>query len=213
MKDMAKLTEMVFIMDKSGSMAGLEDDTIGGFNSMIEKQKNIPGKVYVTTVLFDTAIKTIHNGVDIKDIHPMTREDYTAGGCTALLDAVGTTITSVRARQKTMNEKPCHTIIVIITDGAENASREYSYMEVQKMIRNRKRNSGWEFIFLGANIDAARTACSIGINEDRAVDYLADQKGVALNFAAIGTALNSLREKGIITEEWRCEIDNDFRRR
>ena len=206
---MAK-TEMVFILDKSGSMAGLEDDTIGGFNSMIEKQRAIPGEAIVTTILFDSTISRLHDGVNIRNIEPMTSKDYTAGGCTALLDAVGTTISTVHTRQKKMEEKPDHTVFVIITDGAENSSREYSYQEVQKMIRNRRKNSGWEFIFLGANIDAIETAGSLGIHKDRAANYHADKKGTAVNFEAVGSVLCTLRENGAIEKDWCDEIVKDF---
>ena len=206
---MAK-TEMVFILDKSGSMAGLEDDTIGGFNSLIEKQRALQGEAIVTTILFDSAISKLHDGVSIRTIEPMTSKDYTAGGCTALLDAVGATISTVHKRQKRMKGKPDHTVFVIITDGAENSSREFSYQEVQKMIRNRRKNSGWEFIFLGANMDAIETAGSLGIHKDRAANYHADRKGTAVNFEAIGSALCTLRENGAIEKDWCDEIVKDF---
>ena len=206
---MAK-TEMVFILDKSGSMAGLEDDTIGGFNSMIEKQRALQGEAIVTTVLFDSVIKWLHDGVSIRTIEPMTSKDYTAGGCTALLDAVGATISTVHKRHKRMNGKPDHTVFVIITDGAENSSREFSYHKVQKMIRSRRKNSGWEFIFLGANIDAIETASRLGIHRDRAANYHADRKGTAVNFKAVGEVLCTLREYEYIQEDWKEEIVKDF---
>ena len=206
---MAK-TEMVFILDKSGSMAGLEDDTIGGFNSMLEKQRALPGEATVTTVLFDSVVSWLHDGRSIMSIDPMTRKDYIAGGCTALLDAVGTTIATVHRRQKNMKDKPDHTVFVIITDGAENSSHEFSYKEVQKMIRNRRKHSGWEFIFLGANIDAIEAASSLGIHRDRAANYHADRRGTAVNFEAVGEALSTLREEGDIGEGWRDEIGKDF---
>lgn len=206
---MAK-TEMVFILDKSGSMAGLEDDTIGGFNSMIAKQRALPGEATVTTVIFDSAISWLHDGRSIRNVDPMTRKDYVAGGCTALLDAVGTTIAMVHKRQKDMEDKPEHTVFVIITDGAENSSHEFSYKEVQKMIRNRRKHSGWEFIFLGANIDAIETASRLGIHRDRAANYHADRKGTAVNFKAVGEVLCTLREYEYIQEDWKEEIVKDF---
>ena len=209
---MAK-TEMVFILDKSGSMAGLEDDTIGGFNSMLEKQRALPGEATATTVLFDSVVSWLHDGRSIMSIDPMTRRDYIAGGCTALLDAVGTTIATVHRRQKNMKDKPDHTVFVIITDGAENSSREFSYHKVQKMIRSRRKNSGWEFIFLGANIDATETASSLGIYKDRAANYNADHRGISINFEAVGSALCTLRETGDIKENWCDKITKDFEER
>ena len=205
MADKENRTEMVFILDKSGSMSPLADDTIGGFNSMIEKQKKIGGDAAVTTVLFDTEIKRLHNSVDIKSIGRMTREDYTAGGCTALLDAIGTTLTEVQARQTGAK----HTIAVIITDGMENASREYNYSMVHDLIVKRK-EEGWEFIFLGANIDAERVGESIGVGKAMSVNYHADSIGTRLNFEAIGDAIGSLRENGAVADGWRNKIDEDF---
>lgn len=213
MKKDAKMTEMVFVMDKSGSMSGLEDDTIGGFNSLISKQKEAKGDAVVTTVLFDSQIHLLHDGDDIKNIELMTEKDYLAGGCTALLDAVGTTISNVHMRQKKLKKKPDHTLFVIITDGMENASHEFSYSRVHEMISNRRKTSGWEFIFLGANIDAVKTADSIGIDESRAANYHADKKGTMVNFEAIEGALSNLRDNGMIKEDWKCSIEQDYKKR
>ena len=210
MKKASDLTEMVFVLDKSGSMEALESDTIGGFNSMIAKQKTKKGKAIVTTVLFDSSVFILHDAVDIEGIRKMTDNDYIAGGCTALLDAVGTTITNVGKRQKNMKRKPNHTVFVIITDGMENASREYTYSKIHSMIGSKRKNAGWEFIFLGANIDAIETAGSLGIHKDRAANYHADRKGTAVNFEAIGSALCTLRENGAIEKDWCDEIVKDF---
>ena len=213
MKEKARTMEMVFILDKSGSMSGLEDDTIGGFNSMIERQKGLCGDASVTTVLFDTEARRIHDGISIRDIKPLTRRDYEPGGCTALLDAVGMTVSAVYGRQECMEARPLHTIVVIITDGAENSSKEYSYGSVQRMIQKMRKSFGWEFIFLGANIDAAETASSIGIPRKRAVNYHADRKGTRVNFEAVGSALCSLRENGEVADGWRDAVDSDFESR
>ena len=172
------LTEIVFILDRSGSMAGLEDDTIGGFNAMIQKQKNEPGEAFVSTVLFDNYSEVIHDRVDIQKIEPMTRNEYYVRGCTALLDAVGGAIHHIGNVHKYAREedRPEKTLFAITTDGMENASRKYSYEKLKAMIERQKEKYGWEFIFLGANIDVAKEAARFGIDEDRAVNYNADKK-------------------------------------
>ena len=208
---MNKTTEIVFILDRSGSMSGLESDTIGGFNSMIEKQKNEPGECFVTTVLFDNAVETLHDRVKLSEIKKMTEKEYFVRGSTALLDAIGSTIKHISNIHKYAREEdvPAHTIFVITTDGMENSSREYSSDKVKKMI-GKKKEKGWEFIFLGANIDAVETARSFGIAKENAVNYHCDAKGTAINFACVGKAVSSMRAKGKMDESWREEIDADY---
>lgn len=209
---MKNLTEIVFILDRSGSMAGLEDDTIGGFNAMIEKQKNEEGDAYVSTILFDNYIEVIHDRVDIRKVRPMTRRDYYVRGCTALLDAVGRTIRHIGNVHKYAREedRPEKTLFVITTDGMENASREYSYERVRRMIEHEKEKYGWEFIFLGANIDAAREAARFGITEDRAVNYHADSVGTAVIYEAVSEAVCNVRASRPMSDEWRQRVDEDY---
>lgn len=209
---MKNLTEIVFILDRSGSMAGLEDDTIGGFNAMIEKQKNEEGEAYVSTILFDNYIEVIHDRVDIRKVRPMTRGDYYVRGCTALLDAVGRTIRHIGNVHKYAREedRPEKTLFVITTDGMENASREYSYERVRRMIEHEKEKYGWEFIFLGANIDAAREAARFGITEDRAVNYHADSVGTAVIYEAVSEAVCNVRASRPMSDEWRQRVDKDY---
>lgn len=209
---MKNLTEIVFILDRSGSMAGLEDDTIGGFNAMIEKQKNEEGEAYVSTILFDNYIEVIHDRVDIRKVRPMTRRDYYVRGCTALLDAVGRTIRHIGNVHKYAREedRPEKTLFVITTDGMENASREYSYERVRRMIEHEKEKYGWEFIFLGANIDAAREAARFGITEDRAVNYHADSVGTAVIYEAVSEAVCNVRASRPMSDEWRQRVDKDY---
>lgn len=168
------LTELVFILDRSGSMSGLEKDTIGGFNSMLQKQREIDGECRITTVLFDNRYELLHDRIDIRAVAPMTEKEYCVGGCTALIDAIGRTIHKLVSVQKSTAEeyRAEKVMFVIITDGEENASREYSLKQVKKMIEHEREAYGWEFVFLGANIDAVRTAGQFGINSDRAADYL-----------------------------------------
>lgn len=212
---MKNLTEIVFILDRSGSMAGLEDDTIGGFNAMIEKQKNEEGDAYVSTILFDNYIEVIHDRVDIRKVRPMTRRDYYVRGCTALLDAVGRTIRHIGNVHKYAREedRPEKTLFVITTDGMENASREYSYERVRRMIEHEKEKYGWEFIFLGANIDAAREAARFGITEDRAVNYHADSVGTAVIYEAVSEAVCNVRASRPMSDEWRQRVDKDYNTR
>ena len=204
-------TELVFVLDRSGSMNGLQSDTIGGFNSLIEKQKREDGIAYVTTVLFDTRFERIHDRLPLNEVQLMTEKDYVPGGCTALLDAIGSTIHHISHIHKYAREEdvPDNTIFVITTDGMENSSHEYTAEKVKKMI-GKKKDKGWEFLFLGANIDAVQTASSFGIDKKRAVNYHSDKAGTALNFACMGKALSSVRAKGCLEDAWREEIDEDF---
>jgi uncharacterized protein YegL len=195
---MSKKTELVFILDKSGSMGGLESDTIGGYNAMLKKQKKVDGACTVTTVLFDDTYEILHDRIDIKAIDPLTEKDYTVGGCTALLDAIGKTIHKISSVQKHTSEgfRADNVLFVIITDGLENASREYSPGRIRKMIKERQEKYGWEFIFLGANIDAVETAEGFGIKADHAADYQADSVGTKLNYEVMSDTVTSFREKG-----------------
>ena len=208
------ITEIVFILDRSGSMSGLASDTIGGFNSMISKQKKEEGECYVTTVLFDSMVETLHDRVKLSEIKEMTDKEYFVRGSTALLDAIGSTIKHIGNIHKYVREEdvPAHTIFVITTDGMENSSREYSSDKVKKMIE-KKKGKGWEFIFLGANIDAVETAKHFGIAKENAVNYHCDAKGTALNFDGVGMALQSVRKCGKINKAWREAIDADFEER
>lgn len=205
------ITEIVFILDRSGSMGGLESDTIGGFNSMILKQKKEEGECYVTTVLFDSKVETLHDRIPLSEIADMTEKEYFVRGSTALLDAIGSTVSHISGIHKYVRKEdvPAHTIFVITTDGMENSSHEYSSRKVKKMIEEKK-EAGWEFLFLGANIDAVETARSFGISEERAVNYHCDAKGTALNFACLGQAIGSVRKKGKMDGAWREAIDEDF---
>ena len=211
------LTELVFILDRSGSMAGLEDDTIGGFNAMIEKQKQAEGEAYVSTVLFSNESTVLHDRADVRHVKPMTRRDYQAGGCTALLDAVGKAIHHIGNVHKYAREEdvPEKTLFVITTDGMENASRLYGADDVKAMIERQKRRWGWEFLFLGANIDAVETARRYGISEDRAVSYRSDGKGTRLNYEVVGDAVHAMRcaPTGAMPDDWKKRIEEDVRKR
>ena len=210
-----KLTEIVFILDRSGSMAGLEDDTIGGFNAMIEKQKREQGDAYVSTILFDNDCEVVHDRVDIQKVPPMTREEYYVRGCTALLDAVGKAIHHIGNVHKYVREedRPEKTLFFITTDGMENASREYTYDRVRRMIEHEKEKYGWEFLFLGANIDAAREAARFGISEDRAANYHADCEGTAVVYEAMNEAVCSVRACRPMSADWKRRVDEDFMKR
>ena len=209
------LTEIVFILDRSGSMAGLEEDTIGGFNAMIRKQKSEEGEAYVSTILFDNHTEVIHDRVDIKMIQPLTHKDYYVRGCTALLDAVGKAIHHIGNVHKYAREedRPEKTIFIITTDGMENASREYTYERVRKMIEHEKEKYGWEFLFLGANIDAAREAARFGITEDRAANYHADHKGTAVIYEAMNSAVCCVRACRPMSADWKRKVDEDYEKR
>ena len=209
------LTELVFILDRSGSMAGLEGDTIGGFNSMIEKQKGEPGQAFVSTILFDNEQDVIHDRVDIQNIQPMTRKEYYVRGCTALLDAVGKAIHHIGNVHKYAREedRPEKTLFIITTDGMENASREYSYGRLKKMIEQQKEKYGWEFIFLGANIDAAKEAARFGIHADCAANYHADREGTAVIYEAMSAAVCNIRAARPMDASWKRQVDEDYRKR
>lgn len=209
------LTELVFILDKSGSMSGLESDTIGGFNSMLKKQKELNGECRITTVLFDNRYELLHDRIDIRAVSPMTEKEYCVGGSTALLDAIGTTISKLARVQKNTAEeyRAEHVMFVIITDGAENSSREYSLRKVKGMIEQEKEKYGWEFIFLGANMDAVETAGRFGISADHAADYVPDAKGTALNFQMMSDTVTAFRETSAMPTAPLQTIRNDMRKR
>ena len=209
------MTELVFILDRSGSMAGLEADTIGGFNAMIAKQKKEPGEALISTVLFDDESVVIHDRVPVQNIAPMTERDYYVRGCTALLDAIGGAIHHIGNVHKyaRTEDVPEHTLFVITTDGMENASRRYNYEAVRRMIERQKEKYGWEFLFLGANIDAAKEAARFGIDADRAVNYKCDEEGTALNYEVISAAVCSVRSAQPLSADWKRRIDEDVKKR
>jgi len=206
------LTEMVFILDKSGSMAGLEADTIGGFNSMIERQRKAEGEAIVSTVLFSNNSTVIHDRVDVRKVEPMTDRQYFVGGGTALIDAIGGAIHHIANVHKYAREedRPEHTVFVITTDGMENASHRYSSDEVKAMVRKEKEQYGWEFLFLGANIDAVETAARFGIGRDRAVNFHSDSRGQALNYKVVSEAVCQVRCNAPLGTDWKDEIEEDF---
>ena len=209
------LTELVFILDRSGSMAGLEGDTIGGFNAMLEKQKKGEGDVLVSTVLFDTTCDVIHDRVDIQNIRPLTTEDYSVRGCTALLDALGDAIRHIGTVHKYAREEdvPAHTLFVITTDGMENASRRYSLADVREKIERQQTKYGWEFIFLGANIDAVKEAAKFGIGKEFATDYHADSTGTAAIYEAVNEAVCNVRACKPMPSSWKRNVEEDYRKR
>ena len=209
------LTELVFILDRSGSMAGLEQDTIGGFNAMIHKQKKEAGEALISTVLFDTHSQVIHDRVALDEVPGLTEKEYDVRGCTALLDAVGGAIHHIGNVHKYAREedRPEKTMFVITTDGMENASRRYSYDEVRAMITRQKERYGWEFLFLGANIDAAREAARFGIEADHAADYHADAQGTAVIYEAVCETVRDFRASRPVEAEWKKRIDEDFGKR
>lgn len=209
------MTELVFILDRSGSMAGLEKDTIGGFNSLIEKQRKEPGTAVVSTVLFDNESEVIHDRLPLENIPPMTDKEYYVRGCTALLDAVGGAIHHIGNVHKYARREdvPDKTLFVITTDGMENASRRYDYERVRKMIQRQKERYGWEFIFLGANIDAAAEAKRFGIDESRAANYHCDEEGTALNYEVLSDVVCAVRMGAEIDNNWKARIEADFKKR
>ncbi|MFA7673526.1 MAG: vWA domain-containing protein [Clostridia bacterium] len=209
------LTELVFILDKSGSMGGLETDTIGGYNSMLAKQQALEGECYITTVLFDNKYELLHDRIDIKAVSAITFKQYTVGGSTALLDAIGITINKIGNVQKhTADDYRAEKVMfIIITDGQENSSHEYTSDKVKALIEQQKTKYGWEFLFLGANIDAVETASRFGIASNRAQNYHADSKGVKLNYFMMSNAVASFRESDSIPEDWNEEIKKDYESR
>ncbi len=209
------LTELVFILDKSGSMGGLESDTIGGYNAMLNKQKKVPGECYVTTVLFDHGYELLHDRIEIRAISPISSAQYQVGGTTALLDALGRTIFKVENVQKHTERdyRADKVLFVIITDGHENSSREFSASKVKTLIEQKKVDQGWEFVFLGANIDAVETAGRYGIAPDRAQSFHADEEGIRLNFQVMSDAVASLRTKAAVPADWQEKIEDDYKRR
>lgn len=208
-----KDVELVFILDRSGSMGGLESDTIGGYNSMLSKQKKEKtGKVCVTTVLFDDQYELLYNQVPIEKVSPMTEEEYYVRGSTALLDAIGKTVMQVKANQdkKEIKDK---VLFVIITDGMENASREYRVEQVKKLIEERKEKDNWEFLFLGANIDAIGAAKDLGIDSSRAVRFKSDKKGTAKNYEVLNEAIKEIRGGYQLNDSWKNGIEEDVKNR
>lgn len=209
------MTELVFILDRSGSMTGLEKDTIGGFNSMIEKQKREAGEAVVSTVLFDDECTVIHDRLPLERVPKMTEREYFTRGCTALLDAVGGAIHHIGNVHKYARREdvPDKTLFIITTDGMENASHRYDYERVHRMIRRQTEKYGWEFLFLGANIDAAAEAKRFGISADRAVNYKCDKVGTALNYEVISEAVCSVRANRTLSADWKKRVEEDFEKR
>ncbi len=214
-KAVNNITELVFILDRSGSMSGLEDDTVGGFNSFIEKQKAEEGECLVSTVLFSSESEVIYDRVKLSEIRKMTRRDYVPCGCTALIDAIGGAVRHIANIHKYARPEdvPAHTVFIITTDGMENASRIYSSNEVKRMIEQKKEEAGWEFLFIGAHIDSVETAGRFGISADRAVNYRADKKGTAVVFETLSTAVGAVRCEKTLSEDWGEAIEKDLAER
>ena len=205
------LTEVVFILDRSGSMSGLEDDTIGGFNSILKKQREEDGDANVTTILFDDEIEMLHKRVNIKEIKNITSNDYYVRGCTALLDAIGYSINFMINVAKNKNEEKAKNVLFIITtDGHENASREYSYEKIKKMITYQKEKYNWKFLFLGANIDAISTAKNFGISKEFASNYMSDEVGTKLTYEVMNDAISGCRKCGTIDTNWKNRVEQDY---
>lgn len=211
----ANLTELAFILDRSGSMSGLEDDTIGGYNAMLKKQQKEPGEAVVTTVLFDDQYDLLHDRINIKCVRPITDKEYFVRGSTALLDAIGETIHKIGNAQMNTSEnlQADKVLFIITTDGMENASHEYTYEKIKALVERQKEKFGWEFIFLGANIDAVATAAKFGIHADRAANYHADGEGTELNYMAVSEAVSNFRSKNAISADWKANVEADYKRR
>ena len=209
------LTEIVFILDRSGSMAGLEDDTIGGFNAMVEKQKKEPGEALLSAVLFSNTCEVLYDRADIQKVEPMSDRQYRVGGCTALLDAIGGAVHHIGNVHKYAREedRPGKTIFIITTDGMENSSHQYTYDEVQRMVKHEQEKYGWEFLFLGANMGAISAARSFGIRADRAVRYKRDRAGTELNYRIVSETVTKLRRHGKISDDWSAPIEADVKKR
>lgn len=210
-----RVTELVFILDRSGSMSGLESDTIGGFNSMLRKQKELSEPCLITTVLFDNEIKLLHDRVSFQGVKELSDKEYQVGGSTALLDAIGMSIHKIKNAQENVIEgyQSDNILFVIITDGEENSSKEYDVGTIKKLISLMQEKHQWEFLFLGANIDAVSTAQDFGISEKRAQNYHADKEGVMLNFQVMSETVASLRKTSVLSDAWNQEIDEDFSNR
>lgn len=209
-----KIIELVFILDRSGSMSGLEKDTIGGYNAFIAKQQQLSGKAYLTTVLFDHKYELLHDRMELQEVQPLTDKDYYVRGSTALLDAIGKTIISIEQAQKqaSKDKRASQILFVITTDGMENASREFTYEKIRQMIEKKKKQD-WQFIFLGANIDSAKTAAKFGINKSMAADYHADSRGVQKNYEVLNSTVGTLRTKGSLPAQWKKDIEEDYQQR
>lgn len=208
------ITELVFILDRSGSMSGLEPDTIGGFNSIIEKQKKEDGTAFVTTILFDDRIETLHDRVDLQKLQPLTDKDYVVRGMTALLDAVGSTIISISNSHQAARPEdvPEHTMFIITTDGHENASKEFDYKMIKFMIEEKKKQ-GWEFLFIGANIDAVAEGAKMGIAANRSASYASDKIGTKVVYDNLSAPISNMRKKQAISGAWKNNIENDKKNR
>ena len=211
------LTELVFVLDKSGSMSGLEKDTIGGFNSMLEKQRKEDGDVVISTVLFDDRVQVLHDRTDLEKIANLTDRDYQVGGCTALLDALGKSIKHINKIQKMLpeDERPAKTMFIITTDGQVNSSHEFSYDKIKKMVEKKQEKKQWEFLFLGANMDAISAAADIGIKADRAANFHCDAVGTAVNYSALSRAVSKFRGcapgcAAAALKDWDEEVAQDF---
>ena len=215
MKKNNNITELVFILDRSGSMSGLESDTVGGFNTMIEKQKKQNAPCYVSTVFFNHTSEVLYDRVKLGEVQKMTEDDFFVGGSTALMDAIGGAIHHIGNIHKYIRPEdvPANTMFVIMTDGMENASRNYSSDRVKQMIERQKKRYGWEFLFIGANIDAIETAARYGIDADRAVNYHADKEGTRVVYQSVANAVCSLRENKELKADWSEEIDRDYKER
>ncbi|NLI55117.1 MAG: VWA domain-containing protein [Clostridiales bacterium] len=209
------LTKLVFILDRSGSMSGLEGDTIGGFNSLLDKQKKEPGDCTVTTVLFDDRYELLHDRIPLGGVERITEREYYVRGSTALLDALGRTIDkTANAQTRTAeSERAEKVLFVIITDGMENASREYGIDRVKAMVEQKQKESGWEFLFLGANIDAIQVAARFGIAADRAVNYCPDGAGTRLNYDVVSATVAGVRAGRPMAANWKRRIEEDYQTR
>ena len=208
-------TEIVFILDRSGSMQALAEDTIGGFNSTIKNQKKEAGRAYVSTLLFDTKLNWFHDRLPIGNVRPLTEKDYMPGGCTALLDALGESISHIENIHKYARSEdvPQRTMFIIMTDGLENASTTYTKSDIKGMVERKQKKSGWEFIFLGANMDAVAEACSIGIRRDRATDFHPDGVGQRMNFNVVDSIISDLRCSKTICPDWKAPVENYFQQK
>lgn len=210
-----QITELVFILDRSGSMGGLESDTIGGFNALIEKQRKQEGECFVSVVLFDNVSEVLYDRVRLSEVRKMTEDDYTVRGCTALIDAIGCAVRHIGNIHKYARPEdvPEHTMFVITTDGMENASHLFSSDRVKKMVERQKKEYGWEFLFIGANIDAVETAGRFGISADRAANYHADKRGTAVVFNAVADSVCQMRSCAPLAADWSASIDEDYKER